>query len=209
MATDSNQQKIPWEEAHALIFNTALAPHRWPHPREQERLDACHGLAVLRDHIERLEEQLEALQNAVDDAALVFVDTMWFNAYNHLASTANASLNNRCDHPGCLSRATSGYLVGLGGMVAYYCADHAPASTPASSHSERPPDGVYVAPMHVTPTNDPPMPGGRSFPAGSPPAVCDKCGSEITGPVLYCPNEPCPHRGGVPVVNPASEPEAS
>lgn len=32
----------------------------------------------------------------------------------------------RCDHPGCVSHATNPYLVGLGGMTAFYCVDHAP-----------------------------------------------------------------------------------
>lgn len=41
----------------------------------------------------------------------------------------NGARNNRCDHPGCLSRTTETYLVGLGGMPAFYCSDHAPGCT--------------------------------------------------------------------------------
>lgn len=43
---------------------------------------------------------------------------------------SNQAENVRCDHPGCPSRATGMYLVGLGGMLAFYCADHAPPLPP-------------------------------------------------------------------------------
>ncbi len=46
---------------------------------------------VLRGAYEDLEEQLEALQTAVDDGVLVFVDTKWFDAYHHLANVQVAS----------------------------------------------------------------------------------------------------------------------
>jgi len=40
---------------------------------------------------------------------------------------------NRCDKPGCESRVTSPCLVGLGGMVAFYCSLHKPVSNQDSS----------------------------------------------------------------------------
>lgn len=43
-------------------------------------------VVVIVQALDDLVEQLEALQTAVDDGVLVFVDTMWFNAYHHLAS---------------------------------------------------------------------------------------------------------------------------
>lgn len=46
------------------------------------------------------------------------------------------AVNERCDHPGCLSRATSMYLVGLGGMLAWYCRDHAPPLPPYPKEAE-------------------------------------------------------------------------
>lgn len=42
----------------------------------------------------------------------------------------NEAKNVRCDDPGCLSRATGMYLVGLGGMHAFYCEDHKPPLPP-------------------------------------------------------------------------------
>jgi len=43
-------------------------------------------IRVAQDALSRLEEQLEALQDAVDDAILVFEDTKWWEAYHHLLS---------------------------------------------------------------------------------------------------------------------------
>jgi len=43
---------------------------------------------------------------------------------------SNVAENVRCDHPGCLSRNTRMYLVGLGGMLAFYCDDHNPPLPP-------------------------------------------------------------------------------
>lgn len=40
---------------------------------------------------------------------------------------SNSAQSVRCDEPGCESRVTRMYLVGLGGWPAYYCTQHAPA----------------------------------------------------------------------------------
>ncbi len=43
----------------------------------------------------------------------------------------------RCDHPGCESRSTQVFLVGLGGMFAWYCVDHQPPLPPYDEKAER------------------------------------------------------------------------
>jgi hypothetical protein len=51
-------------------------------------------------------------------------------------SSVSATSDNRCDRPGCISRVTKMYLVGLGGFPAFYCHQHAPVVEVASNQEE-------------------------------------------------------------------------
>ena len=69
----------------------AASPDHSPHSRRFDRVEILHRLRAVEAgemtlYERELEEQLEALQDAVDDAILVFEDTKWWEAYHHLLS---------------------------------------------------------------------------------------------------------------------------